>query len=701
MGSFFSRVKLVLRRILPTFVICAVASMQTMAGQYSDLEDLSLEELMSINVSVGTLFDENELDIANTVDLITHQQWQARGAKNYLDAIGFLPSILPLQNPWGSTVAIRGFATNLSIRGIGNLVDGVAVNNLADMTSGYNETMQILGLLDRIEVLRGPGSALYGSDAFHGVFSLKTFRSDKDVVISRVEMGDLGVHDVSLKISHKINQQWRMNAALALHGQGDQSLEFQYTDFRLAPTDPGLGELLIAERENSLRQWGAVVSLEGTINNRLDTVLSFYVTDRSFDGAIGGSKGSAYGEGDTLGLDKDYSDGDGTFTMLKGGMTYQLDNQLTMSIVSYYWAQDDVRANDVSYVPFYFSFFTNKINRKEKRETAQGVDITFKRQALEGETQWLVQLQHKRGSIDKFKNLYIHKLSGAISLHPNQPLILTEGYQREVNSIAFQGKTPLMSDTVHLMYGGRADYYSDLGVQLTPKAGLIYRPNRNQSFRLNYGQSFRAPSPNELLGQGTIQSTEIAPEPETIDTYEVSFLQIAKKQRYSITFFNSQWNNAIDVESGVYVNKDKRESTGIELGFKSFCNSLNYEINGAFVETQYTHEGNDTGAFPEIALNAIVSYYWYEYDTEITLANRLKVEMKEGPVSIADANPDKLPTYFRADLNITNHLTDDASIWLTMRNLANSENSLPSLWNAEGGYLDESFSVAVGGQIRF
>jgi len=688
-----------LRRISPAFVICAAASMQTMAGQYSDLEDLSLEELMSINVSVGTLFDENELDIANTVDLITHQQWQARGAKNYLDAIGFLPSILPLQNPWGSTVAIRGFATNLSIRGIGNLVDGVAVNNLADMTSGYNETMQILGLLDRIEVLRGPGSALYGSDAFHGVFSLKTFRSDKNVVVGRAEIGDLGVHDVSVKMSLGINQQWRINTALALQGQGDQSLEFQYTDFRLALTDPGFGELLIAERENSLRQWGAVVSLEGAINNRLDTVLSFYVTDRNFDGAIGGSKGPAYGEGDTWGLDKDYSDGDGTFTMIKGGVTYQLDDQLMMSIVSYYWEQDDVRVNDVSYVPF--SFFTNKINKKEKSETAQGVDITLKRQALEGETQWLVQLQHKRGSIDEFRNLYIHKLSGAISLHPNQPLILTEGYQREVNSIAFQGKTPLMNDTVHLMYGGRADYYSDLGVQLTPKAGMIYRPNRNQSFRLNYGQSFRAPSPNELLGQGTIQSTEIAPEPETIDTYEVSFLQIAKKQRYSITFFNSQWNNAIDVESGVYVNKNKRESTGIELGHKSFCDSLSYEINGAFVRTQYANEENDTGAFPEIALNAIVSYYWHEYDTEITLANRLKLDMKEGPVSIADADPDRLPTYFRMDVNVIHNFTDDASIWLTMRNLANRENSLPSLWNAEDGYRDEEFSVALGGEFSF
>jgi len=672
------------------------------ADDFNDLDDLTLEELMSINVSVGTLFDENELDIANTVELITKEQWQDRGAKNYLDAIGYLPSILPLQNPWGSTVAVRGFATVLSIRGIGNLVDGVAVNSLAEMSSGYNETMQILGLLDRVEVLRGPGSALYGSDAFHAVFSLKTFKSDKDVVIARAEAGDLGVHDVSIKISQALGENWRINTAFAMQGQGDQSVEFEYTDFRLPSDSPMFGDLFYAERKNTVNQWGTVISLEGEVTSKLKTEISYYGTGRDLEGAIGGGRGPAYGDGLSFGLDKDFSDAEGAFDMTRIRVTYRFDDQLGLTMQGYHWVQEEVRVNDVSYVTseddFYYPnphpLLVNKINEVEKLETSHGVDVTFKRKALKGETQWLLQLQHKRGGIDEYESIFIDKTTGATAFTWN---FLSNGYRREINSIAFQGKTPILDNKVFLIYGGRADYYSDLGEQLTPKAGVIYRPYVNQSFRFNYGQSFRAPSTNELLG---IEISETALKPETIDTYELSFLHISKKHRYSVTLFNSQWLNAIDVVSDSYVIKN-RSSSGVELSLKGVKDSFSYEVNGAYAHTRYDDAEDDTGAFPETAINAIGSYYWHQYDIEFTSSNRLKFEMKEGPVSSADEDPDTLPVYFRMDLNVAHHINDDAFVWISFRNLLDRENVLPSLWNAEGGYQAEAFAVALGGSYSF
>jgi len=682
--SYISFLCLVARIVLLWVVFAAPAS----AGHstdVADLSDLSLEELMSISVSIGTLFDENELDIANTVDLITHEQWEARGAKNYLDAIGYLPSILPLQNIWGSAVAIRGFATNLSVRGVGHLVDGVAVNSLTDMSSSYDEPMQMLGLLDRIEVLRGPGSAIYGSDAFHGVFSLKTFRSDEDVIVSRVELGDLGVQDSSIKISQAINKQWRINAAVAVQGQGDQSLQYQFTN-------PATLQQEISERENKLYQQGGMISFVGNITSRLNTHINYYATERSVDGYIGGARGLPNSEGKSIFKDKDHTTGDSRFNMLKAEVGYQLEHDTKLVVTGHHWKREINRINDVHYL------MPNWLLENRNKESATGADVTLKHDAQSEGVQWLVQLQHKTGDVEKFRYYNINQLTGMEMLANNEPEP-AEGFHRRLNSVIFQSKVPFLKSRIHVIYGGRIDYYSDFGEQRTPKLGLIYRPQNNQSFKFNYGQAFRAPSPTEILSTQLISSSpDIGP--EIIDSYEVSFLQISQKQRYSVTLFNSQWKDSI-VADGAYVNNDKQESFGVEFGVKGVNDSLKYELNGAYVRSRNVDTGTDMVAFPETALNAIGTYYWHKYDTEFTLSNRLKMQMKEGPVFSGDASPKSLPLYFRMDLNITHHLADYASIWLSIRNLANRENYLPSLWNVENGYRDEKFSVALGGKLQF
>jgi len=685
---FIFKSSAILRKVLFILVFLAVGSMQAFANQHTELGDLSLEELMTINVSVGTLFDENELDIANTVDLVTHQQWQKRGARNYLDAIGFLSSINPLLNIWGSAITIRGFATNLSKNGVGHLVDGVPVNNMSDMSSGYDETMQILGLLDRVEVLRGPGSALYGSDAFHGVFSLKTFRSDKDVVISRAEAGALGVHDVSLQASFGQNQ-WRINTAFALQGQGDQKINYDYTD-------PDTGGQQTAEREGSLNQHGFVVALEGAFNVNLNAQLSYYRTGRDLKEAVGGGRGPTFGLGKSLARERDSSTVDNSFNMFKGQLTHRYADNITLTMMGYFWAKEWNRSHDLHYHPS--NFFPNITQEYRGRETAQGADITLKYQAKGTGLQWLLQLQHKVADTDMYKVFHVNQLTGLEYLFTVPP---AEGYRREVNSVIAQGKMPLWGEKLNLILGGRVDDYSDLGEQSTPKAGIVYRANRNQSLRFNYGQAFRAPSSNELLGNpgvGKKPNAEI--EPEVIDTYEVSYIHIVNRHRYSLTLFNSHWEDAIDIDESKFQNKE-RESIGVELGLKGVNDSLQYELNGAYVRSRNVDTDSDMGAFPEMALNAIGSYYWHQYDVEVTLANRLKARMKEAPVSSADEDPRSLPLYFRMDLNVTHHLSDDASIWFTVRNLANRKNFLPSLWNVENGNPDDSFSVAVGAGISF
>ena len=110
-----------------------------------------------------------------TVSVITREDLERDLARDIRDALRYEPGVSVEHS------AARFGLGNISIRGLeGNrvqmLVDGVRMPDGFRIGSFSNASRNPydLGLLSRIEVLRGPGSALYGSDALAGVVSLTT-----------------------------------------------------------------------------------------------------------------------------------------------------------------------------------------------------------------------------------------------------------------------------------------------------------------------------------------------------------------------------------------------------------------------------------------------------------------------------------------------------------------------------------------------
>ena len=94
---------------------------------------------------------------------------------------------------------IRGYQTATSYTGVLILVDNVPLNSYT-----FSSATQRVGLLDsydQIEVIKGPGSTLYGSDAFSGLMSLKTWDSDKDISEYGLEYGNFGDYGATFKHS--------------------------------------------------------------------------------------------------------------------------------------------------------------------------------------------------------------------------------------------------------------------------------------------------------------------------------------------------------------------------------------------------------------------------------------------------------------------------------------------------------------------
>jgi vitamin B12 transporter len=117
--------------------------------------------------------------IPAAVTVIDRQTIEERGYQTLAEALTAVPGmqIVPLGGPGQQTSA---FLRGTSSRSVLVLLDGVAVNDPADPNGAFNFGNELLFDVERIEVVRGPASALYGSAALGGVINLITRRAVPD-----------------------------------------------------------------------------------------------------------------------------------------------------------------------------------------------------------------------------------------------------------------------------------------------------------------------------------------------------------------------------------------------------------------------------------------------------------------------------------------------------------------------------------------
>ncbi len=122
-------------------------------------------------VVTATLTPEEESGIGSATTVLTRDQIEAIGAVTVLDALREVPGVDVVQSGGEGAVAsvfLRGSNSNQTLV----LVDGVRVNS--PYFGGYDFSALTTEDVDRIEVVRGPFSALYGSDALGGVIQIFT-----------------------------------------------------------------------------------------------------------------------------------------------------------------------------------------------------------------------------------------------------------------------------------------------------------------------------------------------------------------------------------------------------------------------------------------------------------------------------------------------------------------------------------------------
>lgn len=160
----------------------------SIASNTEALVDLSLDDLMNITVTTTSKTEEKLADAAGVISVMTRDEMERFGARTLKDILLRMPSInmSTIYMTDRSCVSMRGDQNSSAANHILLLINGRPVREAEEggIKSEVLESFPI-SLIDRIEVIRGPGSVLYGSNAFSGVINVITKKpSDNQTEVS-------------------------------------------------------------------------------------------------------------------------------------------------------------------------------------------------------------------------------------------------------------------------------------------------------------------------------------------------------------------------------------------------------------------------------------------------------------------------------------------------------------------------------------
>jgi len=145
----------------------------------SDLGSMSIEDLMKIEVTTASKSAQSLSSVAAAIYVVTAEDIERMGATNIPDALRMVPGVQVAQidaSKW--SITIRGFSSRFANKLL-VLIDGRSV--YTPLFSGvYWDALEVdMQDIERIEVIRGPGGALWGANAVNGIINIITRNSSE------------------------------------------------------------------------------------------------------------------------------------------------------------------------------------------------------------------------------------------------------------------------------------------------------------------------------------------------------------------------------------------------------------------------------------------------------------------------------------------------------------------------------------------
>jgi len=571
----------------------ALSAHATQNDRLDHFVSLSLEELISLETTIATASKYTATEAPAVVTLITAEDIKATGATNLVEVLEGVPGIHIRSSHFANRplIQFRGAKATQTLL----MVNGASMQ---DLMWGFGIFWKGLpaSMIERVEIIRGPGSALFGADASAGVINVITKTAGK------IQHSEAGIQIGSF------------NTKTAWIQHGDNLNGFDIGLYAELSTTDGYDPLIESDAQTG--------------------------TDQSFGTNISFAPGSAqYGwrsedirfsiAKDHWRIHLDYM----RHSELEIGLTgagvldpvtqasdsrYNIDWFYNNSDLSGNWDFDaELRYQDLDYTSgdgfqerppgytdasdTYPEGIINHLKSAERRIIfeSSGLYTGIKDHALRvgagytWQDLYSVEQQVNSGTGPTGSTLIA---GGPLVDISDTPFAFAPEKTRKISHLFLQDIWRISSNW-ELTAGARYDKYSDFGSTINPRIALVWQSTNKLTTKLLYGQAFRAPSYQELFAETSRSLPNANLDPEISETVDLSFSYTAQK------------NLQLNINLFLFNQTDIISAIDVGLAKNQFQNTGNHRIKGIEFETRwqaaddiniyinYTHRSQEDSGF--------------------------------------------------------------------------------------------------------
>ncbi len=642
--------------------ICAVLLLTNTTWAAPALEDG--EDVLDNIVITATKTEADVRDVPASVTVITAEDIARANVKSVEDILRYQTgfAVKDMGGMKATKVSMRGMSQN----GVLVMVDGVSVNN--GYTGGANWSSVPVEMIERIEVVRGAGSALYGSNAMGGVVNIIT----KETTGGKITAGFGSHHTRYGDLYYGLKE----NDLFFSVNYGKRTTDGYRDDI----TDTAASASTYGKRASERETYGMKLTYD--VNNENKVIFSHQVTENSY-----GYYQSTY-DPQNAGLRKAIA------TQLSWQGRYEDGSSLNVSLSQYdmnrYWTQ-----SGKNYTP-------NPVKSREAEANYSWmagdkhhitVGASYKQDKGSSETWWPGnELKDRSGG--KTENIGFF-IQDDIRLSEQANLIIGGRY----DSWKFKNGYNMSGD----IDGGDASQFS-------PKASFNYKANDVTSYYVSVGKAFNSPTLFNLSrlwpmgNSGNFLRPNANLEPEELMMYEVGAkFDLDGKTSATVSVFQNDVDNMIDqcpYGTGgdlFWNNVGEARIRGIEAEVSrrfddAWSGFISYTYNDSEVlryDADPSLIGNRLTTVPEQEFKLGVTYQKAKWMTN--LLARYTSEIYED-ISNSTAPADMADAVFLMDIKIAYTFDDRQSVSLAIDNLLDREFQCQGFWgDGRAAYLEYSY----------
>jgi outer membrane receptor for ferrienterochelin and colicins len=545
------------------------ADTNTQAG-VADLTAIPLEQLMNLEVPkvyAASKFEQKTTEAPSSVTVITSDDIKHYGYRTLADVLRSVQGFYVSYDRNYAFLGTRGFNLGDFNSRILLLVDGHRLNN--NITDGaYIDTAFILDvdLIDHVEIIRGPGSALYGNNAFFAVINVVTRQPEQmNGAETSGEYGQDATYKGRFSYGKSFTNGFRMMLSGTLdHSDGAENLKF--TELGETPPSTFTAHNLDGDEYQSF--FGSVgykdLTLEGAfINRQKENPTAQFLTIpgdprlRTID-------------------DRSYAD-------LKYAHSFPDIVDVTAKI---YYDRSDFQIGYPQ--PGIFS---------EEHDVGQWFGIELQVNKRLWDRHMITAGAEYRDDFRQERQVF----------EPGTPgFLVNDSQSRQSHGVFVQGDFMVLTN-LHFNGGVRYDQYGSFDPAFNPRLALIYNPIESATLKAIYGTAFRAPNFLEL-------SDGLSPDiqPEEITSYELVYeQQWGKHVRSSLSGFYNHMTDLIVFEDGGFTNFNAN-AKGVELAVECGWASVRARASYTLQNTDNRTTGENLSDSPDQLIKANVSVPVYQ-----------------------------------------------------------------------------------------